>query len=171
MILLITGRPGIGKTTLIKKVIKRSSLRWGGFYTQEIRVKNNRVGFKIISLSGEKGVLAHKDIKSKYKVGKYYINIHDLEVIAARSVNTALIERKPVVIDEIGKMEIMSDKFKNAVNMAFQISPLVMATISQHETSYINSIKRIENAILIEVTHENRDLLNKMILDLIKKVN
>lgn len=168
MILLICGKPGSGKTTLIKKVIRKSDRDWGGFYTQELREHNTRVGFQIITLSGQKGILAHQDLKSMCKVGKYYVNLDDLDNIGVASIESGLIENKSIIIDEIGKMEIQSDKFKKIVSLAVKLSPLIIATISDHDDAFIKSFKRLDNAMLIEVTEENRDLLDKMILNLIK---
>lgn len=168
MIILIRGNPGVGKTTLIKKIIHQSDKQWGGFYTQELRVNNNRLGFLIITLDGQRGVLAHRKLKSTIKVGKYYVNLSDLENIGVASIESAILKRQPLIVDEIGKMELQSSKFKKYVAIAVELSPLLIATVSNHDDKFIDSLKRIEHAILIDVTHRNRDLLDKMIMELIK---
>jgi nucleoside-triphosphatase len=88
--ILITGKPGCGKTSLIIEIIKELNLPAGGFYTQEIREKGVRKGFKIISLDGREGILARVNFKSPYKVSKYGVNIKDLEEIGIKSILEAL---------------------------------------------------------------------------------
>ncbi|KAK9284190.1 hypothetical protein L1049_023359 [Liquidambar formosana] len=60
---LVTGPPGVGKTTLIMRVfeslkISNPSLKVQGFYTREIREASERVGFEVVTLDGRKGPLA-----------------------------------------------------------------------------------------------------------------
>ncbi|MFQ6001621.1 MAG: nucleoside-triphosphatase, partial [Anaerolineae bacterium] len=72
--ILLAGRPGVGKTTVIKQVVEMLGGEAGGFYTEEIRQGGRRLGFKIITLEGEEGVLAHVDIKGAPRVSKYGVN-------------------------------------------------------------------------------------------------
>ena len=83
MNVLLTGRPGIGKTTLIKKVIDMTSLSKGGFYTEEIREAGQRVGFSLTTLDRKESVLAHVKIRSPYRVGRYGVDIDSFEAIGA----------------------------------------------------------------------------------------
>ena len=74
--ILITGLPGVGKTTIIKKLSEElRKFHPVGFYTEEIREKGIRKGFKLIGLDGGEGILSHVDVKSTYTVGKY--NVED----------------------------------------------------------------------------------------------
>ena len=105
--ILVTGPPRCGKSTLIEKVILRIEKPMTGFFTREIKEKGKRVGFSIITLDGKKGVLAHQNIRSRCRVGKYGVNLDDIDRIAVPSI----IPMKPdeiVLIDEIGKMECLS---------------------------------------------------------------
>lgn len=125
--ILITGRPGVGKTTLIKRLaieIKTLKPSWTvtGFWTSEIRQKGQRIGFNIHTLNGQQGILARlsdQRFKSKFRVGKYSVDIKDLEEIAVPILyrNTDLL-----IIDELGKMELFSQKFREAVKFASIIS-------------------------------------------------
>ncbi len=115
--LVISGRPASGKTTFIKSLIDDIK-EWQGFYTQEIRIHGKRVGFEIITSTGEKRILAHVDIDSKYRVSKYGVDISVLDDV----VSEILIPTEKILfIDEIGKMEVFSEKFVQRVESLFTI--------------------------------------------------
>jgi len=99
--ILIYGPPGVGKTTLIKKILEKLNLKAGGFYTEEIRERSNRVGFKIISLDNQEGILAHIRVKGMKRVGRYGVNIDDLEGIGVKSLDRALRNEDLLIIVEI----------------------------------------------------------------------
>ena len=88
--ILLTGVPGVGKTTLVRRVLAEIDVKIGGFYTEEIRERGKRVGFSIKTFEGRTGILAHVNHKGPHRVGKYAVNIEDLEQIAAESVVSAL---------------------------------------------------------------------------------
>jgi len=158
--IIFTGRPGVGKTTVIMKLI--SGLRGvGGFYTEEIRQRGERKGFRIVTLRGKKGILAHKNLNSPYRVGRYGVNIEDLENIAGRSILLALDDdkRNIVLIDEIGRMELYSPKFQEAVIKALNSSKRVIATLQERHNRFTDAIRKREDVELIEVTLENRKRL------------
>lgn len=165
--ILICGPPGVGKTTLIKKILKKINLRAGGFYTEEIRGRSNRVGFKIISLDNQEGILAHINIKDSQRVGRYGVNINDLENIGARSLERALKNDDLIIIDEIGKMEVFSEEFKEKVLDCLSSKKIVLAAISMVGDKFISNIKRRDDIILFKVTKENRNKLIKTISSLI----
>ncbi|MFQ5867538.1 MAG: NTPase [bacterium] len=160
--ILFTGRPGVGKTRVIMNLI--SGLEGvGGFYTEEIRQKGERKGFRIVTLRGKKGILAHKDLKSPYRVGKYGVNIEDLENIAGKSILLALNDdkKKIVLIDEIGRMELYSPKFQQAVIKALGSPKRVIGTLQERHNKFIDAIREREDVEIIEVTLENRNRLPK----------
>src|SRR6266568_7632459 len=115
---LLTGRPGCGKTTLIKALLNDLARPAGGFYTEEIRERGVRVGFKLVTLDGKEAVLAHINFKTRERVGKYGIDLSALETVGVAAVREAVRARLLVVIDEIGPMEIRSAIFCDAVNEA-----------------------------------------------------
>ncbi len=139
--LLITGRPGIGKTTLIKWAVEKArglNIPFTGFYTEEIREGGERVGFKVVSLSdGKTDVLALKGSESRFKVGRYSVFVDRFEPIAIPAIkeNTLL-----VIIDEIGKMELYSERFKEIVRSLLRGShPRLLATIQEKSLRLLDS--------------------------------
>jgi nucleoside-triphosphatase len=155
--ILITGPPGCGKSTLIEKVVERIDLPATGFYTREIREKGIRVGFSITTLDGRKGILAHEDIKSRWRVGKYGVNLQDIDSIA---VPAMLPTRKGeiVVIDEIGKMECFSSVFRETLIKALNSPNWLIGSIAQKGDAFIQSIKRRDDLLVITATPRNRDV-------------
>ena len=115
-ILLLTGDPQVGKTTIIKKAlqeIRSKQIKTGGFYTNEIREKNIRIGFEVKTiLLNKKDILAHVNFNSNYKVGKYGVNKNTFEKVILNEFNLCLKEKIDlIIIDEIGKMEMISNFF------------------------------------------------------------
>jgi nucleoside-triphosphatase len=168
--ILITGRPGIGKTTLIKKIAQNLPGKIGGFYTSEIRENDQRVGFSIIDFYGNKGILAHVKIKSPVKVSKYGINFVDLENIGVAAIRRAQKEADFILVDEIGKMELASSKFKSAILSALNCPKICIATIMQKDNYLTRRIKNRSDVKLFEITLENRDSLANEIIKLSKTI-
>ena len=168
--ILLTGKPGSGKTTLIIKLvtemISQLRLRPGGFYTHETKEGFFRSGFKIFSLDGKEGVLADTKLESPHKVGKYGVDLKALEEIGAASIESAVSNKDidAIIIDEIGKMEAISERFKNAALSALNSPKIVVATIQHEGNGYIFQIKNREDVKLIEVTEANRDRLVEKII-------
>ena len=168
--ILITGKPGVGKTTLIIKLIEELDLNVGGFYTQEMRLGGRRVGFKIITLDGEESILAHIDIKSPYRVSKYGVNLEGLEKVGVESIWRALKKNKIIVIDEIGKMELFSPRFKEAVNSALNSDKITIATILLAPNPYTDKIKRRQDVKLFYLTQENREKVKEEIKNILQQL-
>ena len=161
--IFLSGPPGIGKTTIIKKVVAAAPNLFGGFYTEEMRKKTKRVGFRIRTLKGREGILAHVDLESPYRVGKYRVKLEDLEKIGLRSIQAAVADKRMVAIDELGKMELFSEKFKEEVVRALDSPRRVLATVKEGKNAFLDNIKSREDVLLIEVTRENRDRLPREI--------
>lgn len=161
---LLTGRPGIGKTSVILKVIQQFPGKMGGFITKEIKKSGKRVGFELETLNGKRGILAHIDIKSPYKVSRYRINIDDLKKIGVKSIKNALEDCKLIVIDEIGKMELFSSNFRDVVLEALNSNVKLLATITHSNLPFVSDIKSRKDVKILEVTVRNREYLHKEIL-------
>ncbi|MBN2467023.1 MAG: NTPase [Deltaproteobacteria bacterium] len=168
--ILITGRPGIGKTTLVRKIAKKAvSLNPAGFYTQEIREHGVREGLELISLEGRKGMLSHVRIISRFRVGKYAIDVKGFEDFL-RTIPFFHSATELVIIDEIGKMECFSDTFTALIKEIFDSSKPVVATISLTGSGIIAEIKKRRDVTRFEVTSGNRDAIVAETLRLILRM-
>jgi nucleoside-triphosphatase len=163
--LLLTGQPGTGKTALIKEVLTRTRVKGGGFYTEEIRTGGIRQGFRIITLDGQEAVLAHVNISSPYQVSKYRVDTDALDRVGVAALRQALKESDLIVIDEIGKMELLSPQFKEAVTQALNSGKRVLGTIMLDRHPFADEIKRRPEVEVLLVTRDNRPEVMKTVLD------
>jgi nucleoside-triphosphatase len=152
---LLTGRPGTGKTSLVKEVAARLKGRAGGFYTEEIRTHGVREGFRLVTLEGETAILAHINIRSPYRVSKYGVDIEALKRVGVPALLKATEQCDLVVIDEIGKMELFSSGFREAVNHVMSSTKKVLGTIMLSPHPWADNIKRQPQVNLITLTHGN----------------
>lgn len=162
--ILLTGLPGIGKTTLIKKLSEKlSHLRPVGFYTEEIREGGVRKGFGLISLDGKIGLLSHMEINSPYMVGKYRVDVKGFEDFLG-DISFLNPETRLIIIDEIGKMECFSQKFKRMIKDILSSEKMLIATIALKGGGLIEEIKKRDDIKLFEMTENNRGSLLSEIL-------
>ncbi len=152
---LLTGRPGTGKTSLIKQAVTQLKGRAGGFYTEEIRSQGTRLGFKLITLDGQEAILAHIDIHSRYRVSKYGVDIDGLDRVGVSSLQQAARQCDLVVVDEIGKMELFSASFRETVLQIIESGKKVLGTIMLDSNPWADAIKRQPQVKLVEVTRTN----------------
>jgi nucleoside-triphosphatase len=156
----ITGRPGIGKSTLCKKVIATASKKAGGMISSDIRVGRERVGFEIIDVAtGKRGILAHVNQKSGPEVGRYRVNLKDLNEVGVKAIKNALnLNFDLIVIDEIAPMELHSKDFISMVEAALQSNKSMLVTF--HQRSFHSLIQKIRSSFEVYVLNEqNRDSL------------
>lgn len=157
--LIIEGRPGSGKTTLAERIITRlgDAVKAGGFVTREIRKNGERVGFKIVTLDKMEGILAGTDRPGSLKVGRYTVNLEGIEAVAVPALERAIRECGLIVIDEIGKMELLSRHFCEVVEIALDSECQVMATVPLEGPAFVEQLKKRSDVRLLHLDTNNRD--------------
>jgi nucleoside-triphosphatase len=155
---LLTGLPGAGRTTLIRRLSEIfKEFNPAGFYTTEIIEDGARTGFLVASLFGDSKVLSHISLQSKHAVGKFRIDIKGfenlLQTVFSKEKKTGL-----YLVDEIDRIECASKKFTKLILEILHSDKPVVATIAEKGPGLISELKRREDVNLIEVTPGNRDL-------------
>jgi nucleoside-triphosphatase len=156
-LLLLTGAPGVGKTTAVRRAVAQLRQRRArGFFTEELREQGARVGFRLETLDGRRVRLARIGLPSPARVGRYGVDLASLDEIVA----TTLVPPDAAwlyVIDEIGKMESWSPQFVDAVQALLDADVTMVATVSQKGGGFMAEVKRRRGATLWTLTRQNRD--------------
>ncbi len=162
-VLLLTGTPGIGKTTVIRRAaagLGAKGLR--GFYTEEIREQGERCGFCLVSFEGAAHIIAHVRFPKTSRVGKYGVDV------GAPDDAAALLRPDPqaraFLVDEIGKMECLSERFVEAMRGLISGRLQIVATVGARGGGFIAEVKGLPECELWHVTYANRDELPDEIL-------
>ena len=163
--ILLEGRPGSGKTTLARRIVaglREHDIPVTGFTTEEIRHAGTRVGFAIETADGDRGTLAHVDLPGPPRVGKYGVDLDALEELAIPAVRPS--SGSLVVIDELGKMELASNPFREAVEVLFASPADVVATVHAFRHPFTDALKARPGVERLQVTAANRADLARILV-------
>ena len=155
--LLIVGRSGIGKTTLLKRLA--ASLRTypiDGFLTEEFREQEQRMGFWLSPLDGRQVLLAHRRMEQGVRVGPYKVNVSVLDDVAVAVIRRAIEHAFLLFLDELGRMELCSPAFQQAVQYAFDHGPSIVATAGISPIPFLHALKRRKDVEIVPLTPTNR---------------
>ena len=168
----MTGPPGCGKTTLIKTIASEINRPLHGFFTAEIKTHGQktgygrRIGFDIETFHkpSKKAILSHIEIKSQHRIGKYGVDVEAFEKIALPELEAGLKSGGLIIIDEIGKMELLSWRFRSLVEELFISDTNLLATIYYKSHPFCDALKKHPAAQLIEINERNRNIVADTIL-------
>jgi len=165
--ILLTGLPGCGKTTVIRKVVSALEIPASGFYTAEERSgRGGRIGFSIHTLDGRSGILARIGMDSPWRVGRYGVDLQSVDHLAVESIKIRD-GNHLIVMDEIGKMECFSSLFCRTVETALDSPNPVLGTVAVRGSDFIRKVRGRPDIDLVEVTLENRDRLPRELADIL----
>lgn len=169
-LLLLTGSPGVGKSTVLMHIVealKARGYRVGGMISSEVRSNVMRVGFEVLDLSSSRrGWLARVSEPVGPQVGRYRVNLQDLDGIGVQAILVAVESSDVVAIDEVGPMELLSERFRDAVKRAVESRKLVVGVIHWRASNrLIDELKTNAEAEVYVVTRENKEKLEGIIVE------
>ena len=153
--LFIAGTPGVGKTMLLREVTLSKREHIGGFYTEHILAGRIRKGFMIRTFDGQDRMLAAKGLKSPHKLGKYGVDINALENVGIPALKLALMSKSVIVIDEVGAMEMMSERFRTVLLECLTSTKPVLATIRASAQPFSDQVKKFSDTQTVLLTKSN----------------
>jgi len=169
--ILVSGRPGSGKTTVIRKVLEAAPRLAGGFVTEEVRAGGERVGFAVTDIyAGREGMLARAGRgggPTVWRVGRYVVDVASFEGIGVRALREAMGRQGLIVIDEIGKMEMCSNAFREAVAEVMGSSRDLLATVPARRHPFVDALRARADVTVLELTASSRDALPARILEML----
>lgn len=153
---LVTGEPGIGKTTLIRQVISTMRLRAAGFYTEDLRTSGQREGFRIVTLDGDVALLASAGHAHSVTVSKYGVDVQELDRVGVAALRRGMARGHVLVVDEIGKMQLFSREFRQTIFEAVRLGHPLLGTVMLGRNPYAERIRSHRNVELLQLTVDNR---------------
>ena len=165
----LTGRPGCGKTTAILKIVKElrdRNVKVDGMYTTEVRVAGRRVGFMVKRIGGGEGILAHVNLRDGPRLGKYRVNLADLERIGVSAILDGMRNADLIVVDEVGPMELFSQRFRDAIERLLNSDKHAILTVHYRSRDKLAmKVRRLAGDNLITLNEMNRNEIPRIIVN------
>jgi nucleoside-triphosphatase len=162
--IILTGPPSVGKTKIIKRLLKDlNAVIVHGFYKEAIIENNICKGFRTITTDLREQILAHHYIVGPNRIGEFGVNIDGFEklVLPELALNRGT---ELFLIDEIGQMECLSNRFCQQLKIIFDSDYPVIATLSAGALEPVNDFKKRSDVVIIRVNNRNRDSVWKNVL-------
>lgn len=161
--LFIAGGPDSGKTALVRDAALAKKSRVGGFYMESIMSGRVRKGLMIRTLDGQDRMLASKTVKSNHMLEKFPVDLNALENVGVPALRLALMTKDMIVIDELGTLEGMSQRFKETLMECLQSSKPVLATIRSTSSKFTDELKKMPSTQIIVLKSSNKAVVRNQI--------
>jgi nucleoside-triphosphatase len=171
--ILLTGRPGSGKTTLVMRLVEgfaADGFKAGGFITEEIREGPHRVGFEVRDLGGGTAILAHVGYKGKHRVGKYGVDVEAFERIALHALKIGKKEADLLVVDEIGRMELFSSTFRSTLLGLLAAPVPLLATVHAGKDDFSEDVLLRDDVFVFCLSPTQRENLLEVIDESMRRI-
>ncbi|HEX2232338.1 MAG TPA: nucleoside-triphosphatase, partial [Thermoleophilaceae bacterium] len=116
-----------------------------------------RVGFSVESIGGEVATLAHVDLPGPPRVSRYGVDLEAFERVALPSLKAP--PGAVVLIDELGKMELASERFRAAVEDLLESELPLAATVQVARHPFTEGLRARGGVEVVRLTAANRDEL------------
>lgn len=165
--LFLTGEIGVGKSTLLKKLIEKINTSIGGYVTERV-IDNNTLKYNLISLydGTEEYSISQMPLNKHSNNPKVFLSSFNEGVFSI--LEKSFYERNVVIMDELGFMESKAYRFQDIVFKLLDSSNAVIGVLKKRDCEFLNNIRSRKDVVIIEVTEENRDtLLERLLLILV----
>ena len=156
---LVTGDPGVGRTTLIRQVVSTMRLKASGFYTEDLRTHGVREGFRIVTLDGEMALLASAGGPGGLQVSKYGVDLQEFERVGVAALERAVERGYVMVADEVGRMQLFSRAFRQVMFQALRQGHPLLGTIMSGRNPYADRMKAQAGVEVLVLAPNNREEL------------
>lgn len=170
--ILMTGRPGVGKSTLVEQVLQvlPASIRVAGMLSGELREDGRRQGFTVRAIGGASGILASPNLPGEPRFGsklpdgnrRLGLSLRHLEEDVCPKVAGSL-PADLVALDEIGPMQVSSSTFRALVHQILDSEVPLLASIALEPHAWLDQLKHDNRLSLLELTPRNRDVVREML--------
>ena len=169
--LFLTGDLHVGKSTIVRNVLNRLKITAiSGYRTEAIFENGKKVGFKMISFSGEEKLFAHIDFKNGDRFGDFRVQSEVFETFGVEILTRSVERNKLIVIDEIGAMEKRAEKFRGAIHACLD-SPLPVLGVFQQRAGWAQKmLKERNDSEIFEVNRTNRQFVEDSVYQVMREI-
>lgn len=165
---LLTGSPGVGKTTAIRKILSLvAPNRCVGFFAEERLIGGRRSGFNIRTLSGREGLLSSPELGGEPRFGtvmpdgrrRLGVSLSFLEDVACPEMLAGVSAGKGVLLDEIGPMQAISAAFRSSVELVLASDVFLIASVAQADDPWLSALRSAQREHIVVLTRSSRDIV------------
>ena len=157
--ILVTGKPGVGKSTFLQRVLQDHEHKIGIITKEMLDNSMRRSGFEshmTTSTLEDQAVIATKSLPispDECRMGKYNVIVSNIDRLAERLLAETLVPGMVLYIDEIADIQYHSTKFRELCDKWLKSDNFLIATVKEDtDIGWINEIKEKYDPIVI-----NRD--------------